>query len=132
MGSVLGWSPAPDFFGTFAYAASKGAIRAMTLNAAARYARDRIRFNLIAPGLIETPMAARAVGDPAIRTYLAAKQPMAERARLRRGLRGGRPVISASLPRDSSPASILNVDGGWCVSEGQIPRERRLLPRAKP
>ena len=33
MGSVLGWSPAPDFFGTIAYAASKGAIRAMTLNA---------------------------------------------------------------------------------------------------
>ena len=62
MGSVLGWSPAPDFFGTFAYAASKGAIRAMTLNAAARYARDRIRFNLIAPALIETPMAGRAVG----------------------------------------------------------------------
>jgi len=47
MGSVLGWSPAPDFFGTIAYPASKGAIRAMTLNAAARYARDRIRFNLI-------------------------------------------------------------------------------------
>ena len=55
MGSVLGWSPAPDFFGTIAYAASKGAIRAMTLNAAARYARDRIRFNLIAPGSDRDP-----------------------------------------------------------------------------
>src|SRR5208337_181541 len=45
MGSVLGWSPAPDFFGTIAYSASKRAIRAITLNAAARYARDRIWFN---------------------------------------------------------------------------------------
>ena len=34
MGSVLGWSPAPHHFGTFAYAASKGAIQAMTLAAA--------------------------------------------------------------------------------------------------
>ena len=43
----------------------------MTLNAAARYARDRIRFNLIAPALIETPMGVRAVTDPAIRACLA-------------------------------------------------------------
>jgi NAD(P)-dependent dehydrogenase (short-subunit alcohol dehydrogenase family) len=122
MGSVLGWSPAPDFFGTIAYSASKGAIRAMTLNAAARYARDRIRFNLIAPALIETPMAVRAVADPAIRAYLATKQPLA----------GG-----PGTPEDCAeaalflcePASrfltgvVLNVDGGWCVSEGQLPTE---------
>jgi NAD(P)-dependent dehydrogenase (short-subunit alcohol dehydrogenase family) len=76
MGSVLGWSPAPDFFGTIAYSASKRATRAMTLNTAARYARDRIRFNLIAPALIETPMAVRAVADPAICAYLATKQPL--------------------------------------------------------
>ena len=120
MGSVLGWSPAPEFFGTFAYAASKGAIRAMTLNAAARYARDRIRFNLIAPALIETPMAGRAVADPAIRAYLATKQPLAE---------------GPGTPEDCAQAAlflcepssrfltgvVLNVDGGWCVSEGQIP-----------
>src|SRR5262249_56724703 len=79
MGSVLAWSPSPDDFGTYAYAASKGAVHAMTLAAAARYARDRIRFNLLAPGLIDTPLAARALGDPAIRTYLATKQPMAGR-----------------------------------------------------
>lgn len=122
MGSVLGWSPAPDFFGTIAYSASKGAIRAMTLNAAARYARDRIRFSLIAPALIETPMAVRAVADPAIRAYLATKQPLA----------GG-----PGTPEDCAeaalflcePASrfltgvVLNVDGGWCVSEGQLPTE---------
>jgi NAD(P)-dependent dehydrogenase (short-subunit alcohol dehydrogenase family) len=120
MGSVLGWSPAPDFFGTFAYAASKGAIEAMTLNAAARYARDRIRFNLIAPALIETPMAGRAVDDPAIRAYLATKQPLA----------GG-----PGTPDDCAEAAlylcesasrfvtgvVLNVDGGWCVCEGQVP-----------
>ena len=122
MGSVLAWSPSPDFFGTIAYAASKGAVRAMTLNAAARYARDRIRFNLLAPALIDTPMAARAVSDPAIRAYLATKQPMA-------GGPGTPDDCAEAALYLCEPASrfvtgvVLNVDGGWCVSEGQVPAE---------
>lgn len=117
LGSVLGWSPSPDWFGTYAYAASKGAVQAMTTAAAARYARDRIRFNLLAPGLIDTPMAARAVGDPAIRRYLADRQPL-----------GGGPGTAEDCAEAAlylcEPASrfvtgaVLNVDGGWCVSEG--------------
>ena len=93
----------------------------MTLAAAARYARDRIRFNLIAPGLIETPMAGRAVGDPAIRAYLATKQPMA-------GGPGTAEDCAEAALYLCEPASrfltgvVLNVDGGWCVSEGQLPR----------
>jgi NAD(P)-dependent dehydrogenase (short-subunit alcohol dehydrogenase family) len=120
MGSVLGWSPSPHFFGTYAYAASKGAIRAMTLSAAARYARDRIRFNLIAPALIETPMSGRAVGDQAIRAYLETKQPLAS------GPGTSEDCAEAALYL-CEPASrfvtgaVLNVDGGWCVSEGQLP-----------
>ena len=80
VGSVLDRSPSPVHFGTLAYAASKGAVRAMTLAAAARYAHDRIRFNLLVPGLIDTPMAARAVGDARIKSYLASKQPLADGA----------------------------------------------------
>ncbi len=119
-GSVLSRSPAPDYFGTIAYAASKGAVEAMTLAAASRYARDRIRFHTIAPGLIETPMAARACGDPAIRSYLATKQPMAE------GPGAATDVAEAALFL-CEPASrfttgaVLNVDGGWSVSEGRSP-----------
>ncbi|QEH34811.1 Glucose 1-dehydrogenase 1 [Aquisphaera giovannonii] len=120
MGSVLGSSPAPDFFGTYAYAASKGAIRSMTLNAAARYARDRIRVNVIEPGLIETPMAGRAVGDPAIRAYLETKQPMAG------GPGSAEDCAEAALflcePSSRFVTGVaLAVDGGWCVSEGQVP-----------
>jgi NAD(P)-dependent dehydrogenase (short-subunit alcohol dehydrogenase family) len=120
MGSVLGWSPSPDFFGTYAYAASKGAIEAMTLNAAARYARDRIRFNLIAPALIDTPMAARAVGDPAIRAYLATKQPLAEGPGTPDDCAEAALYLCESASRFVTGA-VLNVDGGWCVSEGQRP-----------
>lgn len=119
-GSVLSRSPAPDFFGTIAYAASKGAVEAMTIAAASRYARDRIRFHMIAPALIETPMAARACGDPSIRSYLAAKQPMA-------GGPGSAEDVAEAALFLCEPASrfatgvVLNVDGGWCVSEGRLP-----------
>jgi NAD(P)-dependent dehydrogenase (short-subunit alcohol dehydrogenase family) len=127
MGSVLGWSPSPDFFGTYAYAASKGAIEAMTTAAAARYARDKVRFNLIAPALIDTPMARRACGDPAILAYLEAKQPMA-------GGPGTAEDCAEAALYLCEPASrfltgvVLNVDGGWCVSEGRPPQTSPPCP----
>src|SRR5438067_3723843 len=64
MASVLGFSPAPKFFDTIAYTASKGGILAMSRLAAASYAPQGIRVNVLAPGLIDTPMATRAVQDP--------------------------------------------------------------------
>lgn len=115
VGSVLDRAPAPSHFGTIAYAASKGAVRSLTLAAAARYAPERIRFNLLAPGLIDTPMASRAVNDPAIRPYIAARQPMAD------GPGSAADVAEAALYL-CEPASRflagteLVVDGGWCVS----------------
>jgi NAD(P)-dependent dehydrogenase (short-subunit alcohol dehydrogenase family) len=117
VGSVLDRSPAPVHFGTLAYAASKGAIRSMTLAAAAQYAPNRIRFNLLVPGLIDTPMAARAIGDARIRAYLANKQPMA-------GGPGSACDVAEAALYLCEPASRfvtgseLLVDGGWCVSEG--------------
>ncbi len=122
LGSVLASSPAPDHFGTIAYAASKGALRSLTLAAAARYAAEHIRFNLIEPGLIDTPMAARAAGDRAIRSYLATKQPMT-------GGPGSADDVAEAALFLCEPASrfitgaILNVDGGWRVREGQLAHE---------
>jgi NAD(P)-dependent dehydrogenase (short-subunit alcohol dehydrogenase family) len=116
MGSVLGWSPSPRHFGTYAYAAN------MTLAAAAAYAPERIRFNLIAPALIETPMAARATNDQAIRDYLRTKQPLA-------GGPGTPEDCAEAALYLCEPASrfvtgaVLEVDGGWCVSEGQYASE---------
>ena len=116
MGSVLGWSPAPDFFGTFAYAASKGAIRAMTLNAAARYARDRIRFNLIAPGLIETPMAGPGGGRPSDPRLPGDQAADGRRPGDRRGLRRGGP---------------LPLRAGLAVRHRRGPERRRRLVRLR-
>lgn len=119
VGSVLAESPAPAFFGTIAYAASKGAVRSLTLACASRYAAGRIRFNLIEPGLIDTPMAARATSDPAVVAYLATKQPMAPGP-------GTASDVAEAAVYLAEPASrfvtgiTLHVDGGWRLSDGQI------------
>ena len=122
MGSVLGFSPSPHFFATHAYAAAKSAVVGFTRSCAAFYAPHGIRFNAIAPALVETPMARRAAGDPAIQHFVRTKQPLD-------GGRIGRPAdLDAAVVYFLSDASafttgqVLAVDGGWCVSDGQIPR----------
>lgn len=114
--SVLAISPSPQYFDTVAYTASKGAIIAMSRHMAARHAADKIRVNVLAPGLIDTPMAARAMSDPAIQAFLQSKQPL--------GPGAGKPedVAEAAVFLCSDEASfitgaVLPIDGGWCVSE---------------
>lgn len=115
--SVLALAPAPRHFDTCAYTAAKGAIIAFSRQSAARYAADGIRVNVLAPGLIDTPMAARATSDPAITSYLRAKQP------LRGGPGSPEDCCDAAVFLCSDEArfvtgAVLTVDGGWCVSEG--------------
>jgi NAD(P)-dependent dehydrogenase (short-subunit alcohol dehydrogenase family) len=118
MSSVLALSPSPRHFDTVAYAASKGAIIAMSRHAAARYATNDIRVNVLAPGLIDTPMAARAMSDPAIQAFLQTKQPL--------GPGAGKPddcaeaaVFLCSDEARFITGAVLPIDGGWCVSDGQ-------------
>lgn len=116
VGSALAERPAPGHFDTVAYAASKGALRSLTLASASRYAAERVRFNLLVPGLVDTPMAARAVGDPAIQAYLLRRQALA-----------GGPVAAGDVSEAAlmlcEPAARfitgaeLVIDGGWSVGE---------------
>ncbi|MFO0863873.1 MAG: SDR family NAD(P)-dependent oxidoreductase [Gemmataceae bacterium] len=115
MSSVLAFSPSPQFFDTYAYAASKGGIIAMSKESAARYASEGIRINVIAPSLIDTPMAARAVGSEPIREFLRTKQP------LTKGPGCAEDCADAAVFLCSDEARfvtgiVLPVDGGWCVS----------------
>ena len=76
MSSVLAFAPAPAFFATHAYASAKAAVIGLTTSAAAYYAKHDIRFNAIAPGLVETPMSRRATGNEEIRAFVRASQPL--------------------------------------------------------
>jgi NAD(P)-dependent dehydrogenase (short-subunit alcohol dehydrogenase family) len=76
MASVLGIDPEPKHFDTVAYAASKGAIIAMSRSMAASYAHHKIRVNVVAPALVQTPMSARASEDQEIRNFMKTKQPL--------------------------------------------------------
>jgi NAD(P)-dependent dehydrogenase (short-subunit alcohol dehydrogenase family) len=61
MASILAIDPEPKYFDTVAYAASKGAILAMTRSMAASYANQKIRVNAIAPSLAYTEMSSHAL-----------------------------------------------------------------------
>jgi NAD(P)-dependent dehydrogenase (short-subunit alcohol dehydrogenase family) len=120
LASVLAFDPSPRYFDTCAYAASKGGIVALSRLAAARYAADGIRVNVLAPGLVDTPMSARAVADPAIRAFLRSKQPLSEGPGQADDL-GGAAVFLCSDAARWITGVVLPVDGGWSVSEGERP-----------
>jgi NAD(P)-dependent dehydrogenase (short-subunit alcohol dehydrogenase family) len=116
MSSALAAHPAPAFFATHAYAASKGAIDGLARSLAAYYAPDGIRVNAIAPALVATPMSRRAQDDPAIVAYLGEKQPLAG------GPIDAYAVTATALHLLSDDArmvtgQVVAVDGGWGVSE---------------
>jgi NAD(P)-dependent dehydrogenase (short-subunit alcohol dehydrogenase family) len=48
-----------------AYTASKGAVTSLTRSLAVNFAKDNIRANVIHPGMIDTPMQAEGMKDPA-------------------------------------------------------------------
>jgi NAD(P)-dependent dehydrogenase (short-subunit alcohol dehydrogenase family) len=119
MSSVLSYSPSPQYFSTHAYAAAKSAVIGFTKSIAAYYAKNNIRINVIAPALVETPMAQRAANDETIVSFIKTKQPLD-------GGRIGQPedldglaIYFMSEQSKFTTGQIIAVDGGWAISEGQ-------------
>jgi NAD(P)-dependent dehydrogenase (short-subunit alcohol dehydrogenase family) len=115
MASVLALSPQASHFATHAYAASKGAILALSRALAAYYAPHRIRVNAIAPALVRTPMSARAQDDPQVRELMKTRQPLVG------DLLEAEDVARAALfllgdDARAVTGDTLVVDGGWTVS----------------
>jgi 3-oxoacyl-[acyl-carrier protein] reductase len=92
------------------YAASKGAMISMVKGLATELARDRIYVNCVAPGWVETDMAAPALHDPEISKRVFATIPL--------GRAGTPEEIAASVLFLCTPhagfitGEVLNVNGG--------------------
>lgn len=113
--SVLGMVGGNEMFGTHTYAASKAAIIGMSRAMAIYYAKQNIRVNVIAPGLMETPMSLRALNDENILNYMDYKQPIyASKHKL-----GNPQAVAKAAEFLASPEAdfitgiVLPVDGGW-------------------
>lgn len=113
VGSALAHTVDDDFL-TTAYAVSKTGVETLVRLAAHEGAPHGVRVNAVAPGLVETPMAARALTDPAITARLPALMPL-----------GGGPVtpadVAAAVAWLLSPSTarvtgaVVPVDAGWSL-----------------
>lgn len=119
MGSVLGFSPSPGYFATHAYAAAKAAIIGFTRTIASYYAKNNIRVNVIAPALVETPMAQRAASDNEILSFIHTKQPLDGGRIGQPGDLDGLAIYFMSDQSRFTTGQVVAVDGGWSISEGQ-------------
>jgi NAD(P)-dependent dehydrogenase (short-subunit alcohol dehydrogenase family) len=119
MGSVLGFSPSPQYFASHAYAAAKSAVTGFTKSIAAYYSKNNIRVNVLAPALVETPMARRAVEDDKILNFIRTKQPLDGGRIGRASDLDGLAVYFMSDLSKFTTGQVVAVDGGWSVTEGQ-------------
>ncbi|HMO59570.1 MAG TPA: SDR family NAD(P)-dependent oxidoreductase [Roseiflexaceae bacterium] len=112
LASVLGMVGGDEDFATHAYAASKGGIIALSRAMATYYAPRGVRVNVIAPGLIATPMSLRAQSNPHILERLTQLQPLT-------GAMGTPEDVAAAAAFFASDDArfvtgvVLPVDGGW-------------------
>jgi len=100
-----------------AISAAKGAVEGLTRAAAATHAGDGIRFNAVAPGLVDTPLASRITGSEASLKASKAMHPLG---------RIGEPdevarVIAFLLDPESSwmTGQVVGVDGGVSMVKGR-------------
>ena len=116
MSSVLGYSPSPKYFSTHAYAAAKAAIIGFSRSIAAYYAEDNIRVNVIAPALVETPMAQRAANDEEILSFIKTKQPLDGGRIGQPGDLDGLAIYFMSDHSKFTTGQTVAVDGGWSIT----------------
>jgi NAD(P)-dependent dehydrogenase (short-subunit alcohol dehydrogenase family) len=120
MSSVLAWSPSPVHFSTHSYAAAKSGVIGLSISCAAHYASHGIRFNVVAPALVATPMSERAQGNQEVMRFIRSKQPLDS------GRIGEPEDLDAAVVFFMSDGAkfvtgqVLAVDGGWSVTEGQL------------
>ncbi|GHE79265.1 short-chain dehydrogenase [Amycolatopsis deserti] len=112
VGSALARARVDADFHTVAYAVSKSALEALARVAAQECAPYGIRVNVAAAGLVDTPMARRALTDDRIGGRLGALMPLTGRA----AHPGEVADVVSWLLSDSSrlvTGAVIPADGGW-------------------
>jgi 3-oxoacyl-[acyl-carrier protein] reductase len=92
------------------YAASKGAIHAMTKSWAVEFAPWNIRVNCVAPGWVDTDMSSGVFGDPAFRESVRLSIPL-KRIPPAEDIAGPVLFLASDFARHITGA-IINVNGG--------------------
>jgi NAD(P)-dependent dehydrogenase (short-subunit alcohol dehydrogenase family) len=88
---------------------TKGGLSAMTSGLAIEFAKQGVRVNAVAPGIIDTPMH-----KPETHDFLAKLHPMGRVGTIE-------DIANAVLFLESSPfitGEIIHVDGGWHAGQG--------------
>ena len=109
--SVLGLVGSQDLYDTHAYMTSKAGIIGLTRTMAAYYAKDGVRVNCLAPGLIDTRMAERTRSDPALLQQIAFWQPLGPIGEV--GDVAEAAVFLAGDEAKFITGVVLPIDGGW-------------------
>lgn len=121
LSSVLAQAPAPKYFSTCGYAASKAAIEGLTRSCAAFYAPQGIRFNALAPGLVRTPMSRRAQESPEILAYASARQPLSKGGLMNPEELDAAAVFLLSDAARCVTGQVIKLDAGWSINDAFKP-----------
>lgn len=113
IGSALAKSLDDDFL-TAAYRVAKAGLGPLLEAAAYEGARKGIRVNIVAPGLVETPMAARALGTDRLRARFGELMPLTARPASAGEVAAAVRWLAGPLSPQTTGATIP-VDGGWLL-----------------
>lgn len=111
IGSVLGSTLDRDFL-TAAYATAKGALVPMVRSAAFSSAPRGVRVNIVSAGLVDTPMAHRALADPLVQARMPELMPLGGRACSPDEI-ADVAIWLLSKAAERTTGAVIPVDGGW-------------------
>ena len=103
--------------GQSVYAATKAALVQLARTAAAEFGPQGVRVNVVAPGVVETPLTAQISADKEWYNAYASKSALGRWAKPEE--MAGAIVYLASQASSFVTGSVLTVDGGWTAIDGR-------------
>jgi NAD(P)-dependent dehydrogenase (short-subunit alcohol dehydrogenase family) len=120
-GSIIGFASIRAYVvepGQGVYAATKAALVQLARTAAAEFGPDGVRVNVIAPGVVETPLTAQIKNNPEWYNAYAQKGALGRWSKPEE--LAGAVVYLASNASSYVTGSVLMVDGGWTAVDGRF------------